>query len=219
MKDLLVTIIQSVFKYILNPTIWSRVASDLNSGRSDEDSVPLQRAQFTQSIPGSDIRDINISKALDLANKQMEYLANKQILEQKRVDAAQMSSSGVQVLAVEDAKEETIGFSPSTTATTMSNEESFESFEVLGENEMISLQDIDVMSIDDNQPSTMSTTSYQLREPSPENITITSTDSHSTSSCNPNSNNRSEISTSDSMQLHSDSNEVLSISSDTASSF
>lgn len=212
MKDLLVTIIQSVFKYILNPAIWSRVASDLNSVQSEENSVPVQRVQSIQSISGPDIRDVNISKALDLANKQMEL-----ILDQKRSDGTQMPSSGVQVLALEEGKESANDSSLSTTATGTSNEENYDSFEMLEEHEMISLQDIDVMSIDDNRPSTVSTANDQLKEQTPENITITSTDS--TSSSNQNSNNRSEISTSDSMQLCNDSNEILSISSDTTSSF
>lgn len=98
MKDLLVTIIQSMFKYILNPTIWSRVAADINS-QTDEPMTP-NSAQRADSPFDTDIRDVNVSKALDLANQQM-----KLILEHKHNALSQMQPSGIEMLAVKESTE------------------------------------------------------------------------------------------------------------------
>lgn len=100
MKDLLVTLIQSVFMYILNPTIWSRVAADINT-QPDETKSP--RANQNSGLQSdSDIRDINVSKALDLANQQMQL-----ILEHKKVELSQLQPSGIEMLAVRESPEDT----------------------------------------------------------------------------------------------------------------
>lgn len=96
MKDLLVTIIQSVFKYILNPTIWSRVAADINA-QPDEPRTPNASQRFELQTD-SDLRDINMSKALDLANQQMQL-----ILEHKKVELSQLQPSGIEMLAVKES--------------------------------------------------------------------------------------------------------------------
>lgn len=70
MKDLLGTIIFSTFKFLVNPTIWSRVAVDINQA-SQPTPAPTTNQNATetsrmQAIQEPDIRDLNISKALDL---------------------------------------------------------------------------------------------------------------------------------------------------------
>lgn len=100
MKDLLVTIIKSIFKYILNPTIWSRVAADINAQPNETPSPSAyQNIDFQTD---SDIRDINVSKALDLANQQMQL-----ILEHKKIELSQLPPSGIEMLAVKESPENT----------------------------------------------------------------------------------------------------------------
>lgn len=98
MKDLLVTIIQSSFKYILNPTVWWRFAADVNS-QPDETITPnsFQRVELQLE---SDIRDINVSKALDLANQHMQL-----VLEQKKMQFTQLQPSGIEMLALKETDE------------------------------------------------------------------------------------------------------------------
>lgn len=100
MKDLLVALIQSVFKYVVNPTVWSRVASDINSSPSRATPEPIQRIQ---SITDSETRDVIVSKALDLAsqcNQQVQYLLDHHKMSQIQ------PSSGVEMLAVKEASSE-----------------------------------------------------------------------------------------------------------------
>lgn len=93
MKDLLVTIIQSVFKYLMNPTVWSRVAADMTSTSSPQGNAdPMQRIQ---SVSEPDLRDINMGKALDLASQHIQL-----ILETKRNE---VQPSGVETLAIKAA--------------------------------------------------------------------------------------------------------------------
>lgn len=103
MKDLLVTIIQSIFKYILNPTIWSRVAADINA-QSDVTNSP-NVGQRIESQFDSDIRDLNMSKALDVANQQNSLM--QLILEQKKIELTQLQPSGIEMLAVKESAENT----------------------------------------------------------------------------------------------------------------
>lgn len=95
MKDLLVTLIRSVFKYVVNPTIWSRVVADINS--SPTSSEPVERVE---TLPQSDLRDLNVSKALDLANHQMKIIC-------KKMELLNVQPSGAEVLAVKAAASDT----------------------------------------------------------------------------------------------------------------
>lgn len=103
MKDLLVTIIQSIFKYILNPTIWSRVVADINAQPAE--SFTPNVSQRIEMQFDSDIRDINVSKALDVANQQNSLM--HLILEQKKIELSQLQPSGIEMLAVKESSENT----------------------------------------------------------------------------------------------------------------
>lgn len=218
MKDLLVTIIHSMFKYILNPTIWSRVASDINSSQSEASATPIPRVQL---VPETDIRDINMSKVLDLATKMQCLnlnLMNQQL--EKNVEGSQIQPSGVEVLAVKptESDKSTSGLSPTSSAETASqmepseaNSDSYEEFE---NDELLTSHKMNVISVSESLPSTVSINDTQPGEFSSEYSGRMSTDSgHSARS-----NNQSELSTSSSMKSSGDSVEILSISSDTTSS-
>lgn len=202
MKDLLVTIVQSMFKYILNPTVWSRVASDINTSQSDDNATPIQRTS------DSDIRDINISKVLDLANVQMKLL-----LENKKLENTQNLPSGVEVLAVTacDSKKCDNILSPSSstdTASRMEPSESTDSYEEFELDEIHESHKISHISVNDSLPSTVSITDVQQSELSSELSERMSCDRSDLSS----------LLSSNSAKLSSDSVEILSISSDTTSS-
>lgn len=100
MKDLLVTLIQSVFKYVLNPTVWSRVAADIHT--QPEQSTPSRSSQNSELQFDPDIRDRNVSKALDLAHQQMQLL-----LDHKKAELSQLQPSGIEMLAVKESPENT----------------------------------------------------------------------------------------------------------------
>lgn len=237
MKDLLVTIIQSLFKYIINPTIWSRVVADVTSSSSSEGNS--ERAQNTPLVGGHDLRDINVGKALDLANQHIQL-----ILETRKNEMPPIQPSGVEILAVTgtvssvstESATSSLSLSPSLSstapdfsalsraaaknygnnATKMPTEEhqnnhmgdgdtSNESYEEIG-NELVMPQNMSVVSINDTQPSEISsttTTSTTTTTASTEYISsLKSSDTSSTSF------------TSDSTKPSSDSVEILSISSD-----
>lgn len=96
MKDILTTIIHSMFKFILNPTIWSRVVADMSPNRSEENRIPARQRLASDS----DLRDQNLSKALDLANYQIELL-----LRQKSVTSSNMQPSSVEILPISEKSE------------------------------------------------------------------------------------------------------------------
>lgn len=213
MKGLLMTIIQSVFKYILNPTIWSRVAVDINSTQSPESSVPLHRVQ---NIAEPDLRDENVSKALDLANQQMQY-----ILEHKKIALVSGQPSGVEVLAPKATESEK---STSDISSTMS-------LEPKGENALANVSHITCSSQSTKAPRTSSdeiTESYDEFS----DVEIVKTHNISTLSSEPNATILSDGSsstnlsiqsdgtsmTSDGTKTSTDSMDIFSISSDTTSS-
>lgn len=68
MKDLLITFIQSTFKFILNPRIWL----DLNAHRHAQTIPPAAPAAISNTI---DHRDVLLTKALDLANSLSENIS------------------------------------------------------------------------------------------------------------------------------------------------
>lgn len=70
MKDILKTMIYSVFKFILNPTSWSNFATAVQNGQNE---VP-QRSSVSQIASGDDIKDVNMGKALDLANSKIQLI-------------------------------------------------------------------------------------------------------------------------------------------------
>lgn len=234
MKDLLVTIIQSVFKYIINPTIWSRVAADVASSSSSEGNS--ERAQNIPLVGGHDLRDINVGKALDLANQHIQL-----ILETRKNEISPIQPSGVEILAVTGtvssvstaSATSSLSLSPSSSstapdfsqvaaknhvnnATNMPTEEqqnnhmedddtSNESYEEIGD-ELVMSQNISVVSINDTQPSEMSSTTTTS--------TTTTTASTEYISSLKSSDTSSTSFTSDSTKPSSDSVEILSISSD-----
>lgn len=216
MKDLLVTFIQSMFRYILNPTVWSRVASDINSSQSEDATPPIQRVK---SNSDTDLRDINIGKALDLANKQMKLL-----LENKKLETSQIQPSGVEVLAVKGSESDknVNGLSPSTSAETASarmepSEGSTDSYEEFEVDELQASHRVSLISVNDSLPSTVSAIDAHGSELSSEYSGRMSTDSAQSAKIT----DRSELSTSsssDGTKLSSDSVEILSISSDQTSS-
>lgn len=216
LKDLLVAIIKSVFKHVLNPTIWSRVAVDLNTSPSRATPEPNQR---TQSVTESDIRDENVSKALDLAHQQIQFF-----MAQQRVSNAQ--PSGIEVLAVRDVSveksgsdmtastcsEPSNGTAPSTGSEVWNSTEpnstpsdgSGDSYEEFPEDEIIIAQNVSVVSIGSaTQPSEISSE-------------YSATDGNESTKSNDRSNN-SSISM-DTTKSTGDSVEILSISSDTTAS-
>lgn len=211
LKDILVAIIQSVFKYVVNPTVWSRVAADINSSPSRATPEPIQRVQ---SISEPDVRDDNVSKALDLAKQHMQYL-----LEQKQ--QSQIQSSGVEMLAVrgistEKSSSDITSSVPSnltqqTTEGIPSSDGSGESYEEFAEDEIINVQNVSVITVGSatTQPSEIS---------SEYSATMSTDDVNSTKS-----NDQSDSSGNTSMSLDTtksagDSVEILSISSDTPTS-
>lgn len=100
MKILLAPIIVSTFQYVINPTIWSRVASDINA-QVNAPSTPTA-AQRAELQSDRDIRDVNVSKALDLANQQMRL-----ILVQKKIELPQqLLPSGIEMVAVNESPDE-----------------------------------------------------------------------------------------------------------------
>lgn len=235
MKDLLVTIIQSVFKYIINPTIWSRVAADVASSSSSEGNS--ERAQNIPLVGGHDLRDINVGKALDLANQHIQL-----ILETRKNEMSPIQPSGVEILAVTGtvssvstaSATSSLSLSPSSSsstapdfsqaaaknhgnnATKMPTEEqqnnhmedddtSNESYEEIGD-ELVMSQNMSVVSINDTQPSEVSSTTTTS--------TTTTTASTEYISSLKSSDTSSTSFTSDSTKPSSDSVEILSISSD-----
>lgn len=225
MKDLLVTIIQSVFKYFINPAVWSRVAADVASASSTEGNA--EHVQRIQSVSGHDLRDVNVGKALDTIQL---------ILESKKMETSQIQPSGVEMLAV------TAQISSSTSASeadsapmpriennienksiksqnevNQQNEKnqltdeyrlsdaSTESYEEIGEDELKSSQDTSAVTINDTQSSQF-TSEYS---PTISTECISSTiSSYSSGTSN----------TSDSTKPSGDSVEILSISSEATAS-
>ncbi|XP_055304634.1 uncharacterized protein LOC129569618 [Sitodiplosis mosellana] len=209
MKDLLVTIIQSVFKYVVNPTVWSRVAADINSSTPE----PVLRVQpFLESDP----RDVNVSKALDLANQQMKY-----ILESNKM--AQIQPSGVEVLSIRGVSVEnsTSDLAPSTSSevsepsngakqtngNTPSSDGSGDSYEKFAEDEIIISQNISVVSVGSTTQSSEISSEYSA--------TMSTDDINSSKICD--KSGSTSVSSSDSTKS-GDSLEILSISSDTTPS-
>lgn len=214
MKDLLVAIIQSVFKYIVNPTVWSRVATDINAPPSQATPEAIQRVQ---SILEPDPRDVNVSRALDLANQQMQF-----ILERSRMVETQ--SSGIEVLpirgrSVENSSSDVVVSTSSETPSDPSSEPSNEvqqtnngitptsdgsgdSYEEFADDEIIVAHNLSIVSIGSATQSGELSSEY--------GATLSSDDISSSKS------DKSVATTAslDSMNS-SDSVEVLSISSDT----
>lgn len=213
MKGLLVTIIQSVFKYILNPTIWSRVASDINTSTVHQ----IPDMQRVQTVTDSDIRDVNVSKALDLATQQMQL-----ILEHKKIEMATIQPSGIEVLAVKAAEgdKSSDDITPSTSAE-QTNESQYkyeiqsrtqatpssdgsESYEEFVDDAEIVSTNISVVTVDDTQP-------FLITEISSENNATE--DSANSPKFSGTFNNTSSLS--NNTESSDDSVEILSISSDT----
>lgn len=239
MKDLLVTIIQSVFRFILNPAVWARVAVDINAQANEAVTTP-NSSQRVELQSDSDIRDMNVSKALDLAHQQMQLF-----LEHKKMELPQLQPSGIEMLAVKELAENTSisDLSSSRSRTELSDDgntskseiltislsaetasqmsdsmvgstNSFEAFQVddddvaTTENVKDSLISLP-STVNDSLPTTVSIGDSQSSEnPSGHSATISSTNS-----------NKSADELSDGVvSSDSDSVEVLSISSGTASS-
>lgn len=76
MKDILKVMIYSVFKFILNPSSWSGFAAAVQNAQSE---VP-QRASVSQITSGVDIKDVNMGKALDLANSKMQLILTENVI-------------------------------------------------------------------------------------------------------------------------------------------
>lgn len=89
MKDLLKVVIYSVFKFILNPHIWSRVAN--------ESTMPQNTQR--QSIE-SDIKDVNLGKALDLANSKIQLILTETAITQ--AIQTHLETSRVQLLPIKN---------------------------------------------------------------------------------------------------------------------
>lgn len=99
MKGILTTIIHSVFKFVLNPSIWSRVVSNLTPTPSRE-SRPSS-SQLRQ-IQEGDLRDVNLSKALDIVDVQLKLL-----LTQKSTQTISVSQpSAVEILPITETAEQ-----------------------------------------------------------------------------------------------------------------
>lgn len=99
MKGILTTIIHSVFKYLLNPSIWSRVVSDLTPTQPGESSPSSSQLRQIQE---GDLRDANMSKALDIVGVQMKLL-----MTQKSAQANSASQpSAVQILHITETAEQ-----------------------------------------------------------------------------------------------------------------
>lgn len=96
MKGILTTIIHSMFKFVLNPTIWSRVVADLSPPSSME-SRP-STSQLRQ-IQDGDLRDANLSKALDIVDAQLKLL-----LTQKSTTSVSQPSA-VEILSIAETAE------------------------------------------------------------------------------------------------------------------
>lgn len=209
MKDLLATIIKSIFKYVVNPSVWSRVAADMNT--STLSSPVTDTNQEIQSPSRMDLRDLNLSKALDLAS---QLILDRKILK----ISSENKPSGIEILAVDatsdkntsDIMQITTDSSTYTTElSTDSTSSSEKSFEEFASDEMIQMnvfQNVSVVSVNDTQSIGTS-----------EHSTTISTDGIGSSKLSDESNSTST--TFDSTNSSSnDSVEVLSISSDTTAS-
>lgn len=98
MKDILTTIIHSVFKFVLNPTIWSRVVSDLRPTPTMEATPSTNQLR---QIQDDNLRDANLSKALDIVDVQLKLL-----LTQKSTQAICVSQpSAVEILPISETTE------------------------------------------------------------------------------------------------------------------
>lgn len=216
MKGLLMTIIQSVFKYILNPTIWSRVATDIHSTQMPGSVSP----QRVQSIGETDIRDENLGKVLDLANQQMQFILKREQIESGQ--PTKVEPSGVEVLPLKAAESEK---SLSDVSSTMSSEQKGETAfahvshitcssqstsaaqRVSSDGSMESYDDfIDIEIVKSPNASTLSTA---------HNVTMSSDGS---SSLNLSNQSGSTSMTTDDTKTSTDSMDIFSISSDTTSS-
>lgn len=71
MKDILKVMIYSIFKFILNPTSWSGFTA---AARNPHIEVPPPQGQIAQAV---DIKDVNMGKALDLANSKIQLMLNE----------------------------------------------------------------------------------------------------------------------------------------------
>lgn len=68
MKDILVVVIRSIFQFILNPASWNRYTA---TTQNPQHEVPRSQHQVTSGV---DIKDVNLGKALDLANSKFELM-------------------------------------------------------------------------------------------------------------------------------------------------
>ncbi|XP_031636671.1 uncharacterized protein LOC116349398 [Contarinia nasturtii] len=211
MKDILVTLIKSMFKYILNPTAWSRVVADVASSSSRDPVEPVQRIEV---LPLSDIRDLNVSKALDLANNQMKIISEK--MEMLNIQPSGGESSGAELLALKAKSSDTSSTdtAPSTSKERLnydddqqneSNSSSDKSFEEFGEEEIQHSfhlpENISIVTVNDTQLSVSTPFDYDgSTEDTSQNLTK-STD-------------KSDILTISDSNKSNSSVEILSISSD-----
>lgn len=103
MKDLLTTTILSVFKYILNPSVWASVVSHSNA--TEPPVVNMIETSRVQAISSSepDIRDINLGKALDLANNRIKLALFESQSTNMMLNShsSSQTTSSVQVLSIE----------------------------------------------------------------------------------------------------------------------
>lgn len=91
MKDLLVQIIKSVFQYILNPTIWSRVYADTNTSTSNQSFLSV--GSRMQSIPGTSSNH-DMSLSVDLVQKKV-FISNS-------TNSIEIISSQLETLSIKE---------------------------------------------------------------------------------------------------------------------
>lgn len=118
MKDLLKTIIYSTFKFFLNPGIWSNVYANVNATAQTNQTHVVGNMVETvriQSITSGepDIRDVNLGKALDLANNRVRLALLESTSSQLLL--SERTTSSVQLLSINNESSEKINASADAT--------------------------------------------------------------------------------------------------------
>lgn len=98
MKDLLTEFIKSLFKYIINPTVWSRVYADTNT------PSPAQQPPNTHQIPYSNNFPMlhNPTNPSDIRSLEVDLSKNKFKLTFGNSGAVDVLTSGVELLSLDD---------------------------------------------------------------------------------------------------------------------
>lgn len=104
MKDLLKTFIYSIFKFFLNPNVWSNVYANVNTTAQPIQTQSIDTVKIQSITNGEpDIRDINLGKALDLANNRIRLALLESTSNQSSL--GEVTTSSMQLLSIEESSD------------------------------------------------------------------------------------------------------------------